>query len=74
MSIREGGREERRERNKPSETLNDREQNEGCWREEEQGMGQISGGIKEDTYCDEHWVSYVRDESLNSIPKTSIAK
>ena len=27
-------------------------------------------GIKEGT-CDEHWVLYVSDESLNSIPETN---
>ena len=26
-------------------------------------------GIKEGTFWDEHWVSYVRDESLGSIPE-----
>ena len=26
--------------------------------------------IKEGTFQDEHWVSYVRDESLGSIPET----
>ena len=30
-------------------------------------------GIKEGTYCDEHWVFYVRDESLRSAPETNIA-
>ena len=28
--------------------------------------------IKEDTGCDEHWVLYVNDESLNSISETNI--
>ena len=28
-------------------------------------------GIKEGT-CDEHWVLYVSDESLNSTPETKI--
>ena len=28
--------------------------------------------IKEDTCCDEHWVLYVNDESLNSTPETNI--
>ena len=27
-------------------------------------------GIKEGTCCDEHWVLYVSDESLNPIPET----
>ena len=26
-------------------------------------------GIKEDTFQDEHWMSYVRDESLDSTPE-----
>lgn len=30
-------------------------------------------GIKESTCCDEHWVFYVSDESLNSPPETSFA-
>ena len=29
-------------------------------------------GIKEDT-CDEHWVWYASDESLNSTPETNVA-
>ena len=29
-------------------------------------------GIKEDTYCYEHWVLYVSDEPLN-FPETNIA-
>ena len=35
--------------------------------------GEVSGamGIKEGT-CDEHWVLYVSDESLNSTPETNI--
>jgi len=28
--------------------------------------------IKEGTYCDEHWVLYVTDESLDSTPETNI--
>jgi len=28
-------------------------------------------GIKEGTCCDEHWVLYVSDESLNSTPETN---
>ena len=30
-------------------------------------------GIKEGTCCDEHWVLYVSDESLNSTPEANIA-
>ena len=29
-------------------------------------------GIKEDTCCDEHWVLYVSDQSLNSTPESNI--
>ena len=29
-------------------------------------------GIKEDTCWDEHWILYVSDESLNSIPEIII--
>ena len=28
-------------------------------------------GIKDGTYCDKPWVSYVSDESLNSTPETN---
>ena len=28
-------------------------------------------GIKEGTYCDEYWVLYVSDDSLNSTPETN---
>lgn len=28
-------------------------------------------GIKEGTCCDQHWVLYVSDESLNSTPETN---
>ena len=30
-------------------------------------------GTKEDTCCEEHWILYVSDESLNSTPETDIA-
>ena len=34
--------------------------------------GEVGGamGIQEGTCWDEHWVSYVSDESLNSTPET----
>ena len=39
----------------------------------EQGDGlNVIMVIKEDT-CDEHWLLYVSDESLNSAPETNIA-
>jgi len=40
-------------------------------------MGEVGGwgnwvmGIKEGTWCDEHWVLYATDESLNSTPETN---
>ena len=36
-------------------------------------MAQMAMGIKEVTCYDEHWVLYVSDELLNSIPETNIA-
>ena len=33
------------------------------------GWGKWVVGIKEETFWDEYWVSYVRDESLGSIPE-----
>ena len=35
------------------------------------GWARCVMGIKEGT-CDEHWVVYVSDESLNSTPETTI--
>ena len=37
------------------------------------GQAKWVRGIKEGTCWDEHWVSYVSDESLNSTPETNIA-
>ena len=31
-------------------------------------------GIKEGTCCDEHWVLYISDESLNSTTETNITQ
>ena len=36
------------------------------------GWARWGMGIKEGTCCDEHWVLYVSDESLNSTPETNI--
>ena len=44
---------------------------EGWWREEDGVWAKWLMGIKEGT-CDEHWVLYVNDESLNSASETSI--
>ena len=60
--------------NKLHVSLNDREKkSEGSWRE----MGQLGARwgtcIKKSTCCDEHWVLYVRDESLNSTHESENA-
>lgn len=63
---------ERRKGNKPQETLHDREQTEGWWREVGEGVWARRGrGVKEGT-CAERWVSHIRGESLNSAPETNI--
>ena len=33
------------------------------------GRAKVARGIKEDTGWDEHWLLYISDESLNSIPE-----
>ena len=70
MNVWEGG-EKAREGNKPQETLNNREQTEGWWREVGGWWARWVIGIKEGT-CHEHWLLYVNDESLNSTPETDI--
>ena len=59
-------------RNKPRDTLKDRKETEGGWKEVVGRWARWMTGIKEGT-CDEHWVSYVSDESLNPTPETNIA-
>lgn len=59
------GPKKKRERKTIKQTLNYREQTEGYWR------GDTVGWVLRRTH-DEHWVLYVRDESLNSTPKTNI--
>ena len=66
------GEEKERKGNRPQETLNDREQTEGWWKEVGGRWARWVMGIKEGT-CDEHWVLHVSDESLNSIPEINIA-
>ena len=61
-----------REGNKPQETLNDREQTEGCWREVGGRWARWVMGAKEGACCDEHWVLNVSDEPLSSTPETNI--
>ena len=58
------------EGNKPEETFKVREKNEGWWREVGGGWAKWVMGIKEGT-CDEHWVLYTTDKSLNSTPETN---
>ena len=65
-------REKRRKGNKPQEILKDRKQTEGWWREMGGKWAWWVMGTKEST-CDEHWVFYVNDESLNSTSETNIA-
>lgn len=40
--------------------------------EVDRGWAKCVMGIKKGT-CDEHWMLYVSDESLNSTPETNIA-
>ena len=35
------------------------------------GLGNWVTGIKEGTWCDEHWVFYATEESLNSTSETN---
>ena len=44
------------ERDANYETLKDREQIEGCWREVWGEQAKWVIDIKEGTYCDEHWL------------------
>ena len=60
------------ERETSHKRLNDREQTMGWWREVSGRWVRWVMGTKEGT-CDEHWVLYVSDESLNSTPETNIA-
>ena len=52
------------------QALNYGKRTEGYWRGGQWRMDQMGMGIKEGT-CDEHWVLYVSDESLNSTPVTN---
>ena len=63
------GKKEKRE--KPQESLNDKEQTMSWQRDVGGRWARCAMGIKEGT-CDEHWVLYISDESLNSTPKTNI--
>ena len=69
MIIGEGGK--KRQGSKPQETLNYREQTEADGGEVSRQWPKWVMGIKEGT-CDEHWVVYVGDKSLNSTPETDI--
>ena len=69
MNTCKGGKKRAKEGNKPQETLNNREQTEGGGWE----MTRWVLSIKEGTCHEEHWVLYISDESLNSIPEINIA-
>ena len=71
MNIQEG--EKKREGNKPQDTLINKEQTVGSWKEDSGGLTRWVVSTKEGTRWGEHWVLYVSDESLNSTPETSIA-
>ena len=71
MNIWEGRK--KRKGNKPQETLNDRQQTKGWWRETGGGWNKWVRGINKGTCWDEHGVLYVSDESLGSIPETNTA-
>ena len=45
------------------------ENKQDCWRGVGWGWTEWVMGIKEGTFWDEHWVSYVRGESLDSTPE-----
>ena len=57
----------------PKETLNDREQTMGWWKEVSGRWAKWVVGTKEGICCLEQWVLYVSYESLNSTPETNIA-
>ena len=61
----------RREGNKPQKILNDKAQTEGWWMGVSEEWAKWLTGTKEGTCCDEYWVLYVSDESLNSTPETT---
>ena len=71
MNICEEG--ERREGNKPQETLNDRIQTMGSWREVSGRWARWVMVTKEGTCFEEHWVLYISDSSLSSTPEANIA-
>jgi len=87
MNIRERGKEGKRERGRGRERARERERERGkpenrlLYIENKLRVagGEVGGGwvkwvmgIKECTGCNEHWVLYVSDESLNSTPETNI--
>ena len=70
MNVWEGGGREKRK--KPQETLNAGVQTVGWWREGGGRWARWVTDTKEGTCCDEYWVLYVSDESLNSTPEANI--
>ena len=67
MNIREGGK-KREANHKRLLTIKNKLRVDGG---RENGWAKWVMGIKEGTCYDEHWVLYVRDESLNSTPETN---
>ena len=51
-------------------TLEDIEQTEGCWMGG--GWARWMMGIQEGSCCEERWMLYISDNSLNAIPETNI--
>ena len=50
--------------------MDSEKQTEGFRGEGDGGVGE-SGGIKEGTYCMEHWVLYINNDSWNTASKTN---
>ena len=71
MNRRKGGKKKKGEKEIRPKTLSNREQTESGWLNVGDGLDRRVG-LKEDSYCDEHCVLCVCDESLNSTPKTNI--
>ena len=57
--------------NEPRETMDSGKQTEGFRRKVGGGWASPVMGIKEGTYCMEHWVLYANNESWNATSKTN---
>ena len=66
------GREEKSRQGSHHKGFLTTENKQSWWREVGGGWGKWVIGIKEGNCYDQHWVLYVSDESLNSIPETNI--